>query len=81
MAWIRVVPVGEAKGLLGRHYRAAISRAGRLWNIVAVMGVNPRALGASMRFYSVLMHGRSPLDRARREMLATVVSTANHCRY
>lgn len=81
MAWIRVVSSAEAKGLLAQQYRAAVGRAGRVWNIVAVMGLNARALSASMKFYLVLMHGRSPLDRARREMLATVVSAANHCRY
>lgn len=71
----------EATGLLKAQYEAAIKRAGRIWNIVAIMSQNPRALKALMDFYGVLMHGESPLSRGRREMLATVVSAANHCTY
>lgn len=81
MAWIRVVALEEAAGELRAQYDAAVRRAGRLWNIVAAMGLNPRALQASMNIYTVLMHGKSPLSRGQREMLATVVSAANHCLY
>ena len=31
--------------------------------------------------YKTLMYGRSPLRRAQREMIALVVSAANHCKY
>jgi uncharacterized peroxidase-related enzyme len=81
MPWIRVFSLEEATGSLKSHYEAAIKRAGRIWNIVSIMGQNPRALKASMDFYGAIMHGESPLSRGRREMLATVVSAANHCTY
>lgn len=81
MPWIKVFSLEEAKGLLKQEYEAALKRAGRIWNIVSIMSQNPRAMKASLDFYSVLMFGRSPLSRSQREMLAVVVSATNHCRY
>lgn len=87
MPWIRVIGLAEATGLLKQQYEAALARAGRIWNIVAIMSQNPPALKASMTFYSALMHGPSPLSRAQHELLvqparsaiAVVVSQANGC--
>jgi len=81
MPWIRVFSLDEAAGLLKAQYEAALKRAGRIWSIVSIMSQNPRSLKASMDFYGALMHGASPLSRGQREMLATVVSSANHCLY
>jgi alkylhydroperoxidase family enzyme len=46
-----------------------------------VQSLNPESLRASMQLYLATMYGRSGLSRAEREMLATVVSWANHCFY
>lgn len=81
MPWIEVVPLEKAKGALKLEYEAALERAGRIWNIVSIMSQNPRVMKSSMDFYSALMFGRSPLSRSQREMLAVVVSVANHCVY
>ncbi len=81
MPWIKIIPLNEAKDLLLQEYQAALKRAGRIWNIVSIMSQNPRAMKASMGFYSALMFGDSPLSRSQREMLAVVVSAANQCRY
>jgi alkylhydroperoxidase family enzyme len=81
MAWIQDIPLSEAKGFLKKEYQAALKRAGRIWNIVSIMSVNPRAMKTSMDFYSAIMMGKSPLNRSQREMLATVVSATNHCVY
>lgn len=81
MSWIDEVPPEDAAGRLKRQYDAAMARAGRIWHIVSIMSVNPLALDASMRFYSALMHGPSPLSRMQREMLAVVVSDAVDCFY
>ena len=81
MAWIKVISLEEAEGLLRRQYEAAIRRAGRVWNIVSIMSQNPKTMQASMRFYTTVMHGPSPLSRGQREMLAVVVSATNHCVY
>ena len=81
MAWIKVFSYEEATGLLKQEYDKAIKRAGRIWNIVAIMSQNPRAMKGAMDFYGMIMMGGSPLSRAQREMLATVVSAENDCLY
>lgn len=81
MPWIDQVPVEEAKGLLKRQFEAALKRAGRVWNIVHIMSVNPRAMRDSIKFYSTIMFGDSPLSRVQREMLATVTSAELDCYY
>lgn len=81
MPWIPQVPIDEATGLLKVEFDKAIQRAGRVWNIVQIMSINPRALRDSMRLYGTLLNGISPLSRVQREMLATVVSTELECFY
>jgi len=81
MAHIRTIAPEDAGGDLKRHYDAAMTRAGRVWNIVRLMSPNPAVLDASIRFYLGVMHGPSPLSRRQRELLAVVVSATNGCRY
>ncbi len=81
MPWIEQVPIERATGLLRKLFDQAKERAGRVWKIVHVMSVNPPVLRDSMRFYVSVMMGRSPLTRAQRELLATVVSAELDCHY
>jgi len=81
MAHIRLVQDDEATGALARLYREALARAGRVFGIVRLMSPNPPVLEASMALYKAVMFGPSPLSRAQREMLGTVVSRANGCLY
>ncbi|MBK7451517.1 MAG: hypothetical protein IPJ47_19760 [Anaerolineales bacterium] len=81
MPWIKQISIEEATGLLKTQFDTALKRAGRVWHIVHIMSLNPRALRDSIGFYSTLMMGESPLSRAQREMLAVVVSTVNECHY
>lgn len=81
MPWIRQITIPEATGELKKHFDAAIARAGRVWNIVHIMSLNPEALESNMRHYRVLLHGSSPLSRVQRELLATVTSAVIGCRY
>lgn len=81
MPWIRQVPVEEATGLLRRLFDDALKRAGRVWNIVHVMSVNPPLLRDSIGFYGTLMFKQSPLTRVQRELLATVTSAELDCGY
>ena len=81
MPHIRQVEPGEATGLLKKLFDAALARAGRVWHIVHVMSVNPRAMDASLGLYRALMFGPSPLARWQREMLAVVTSGAVGCFY
>ncbi|MFQ5948592.1 MAG: hypothetical protein ACE5KX_07015 [Acidimicrobiia bacterium] len=81
MPYIRTVPPEEATGELKRQYEAAIRRAGRIFHIVSIQSLNPQALDASIRLYRILMLGPGPLDRATREMIATVTSRTLDCFY
>jgi alkylhydroperoxidase family enzyme len=81
MPHIRQISHEESTGRLRRLFDEAVARAGRIWNIVGIMSVNPPAMDASMNFYRAIMFGASPLSRAQREMLAVVTSSANDCFY
>jgi uncharacterized peroxidase-related enzyme len=78
---LRLIDEDEATGELKSQYEAAIGRAGKVFNIVKSMSLNPRVLGASMGLYKAIMFGPSELSRAERELLAVVVSCANDCHY
>jgi hypothetical protein len=81
MPHIHVIPPEEAQGSTKRGYDEALQRAGRIWNIVSIMGQNGETLRASMGIYRCIMFGESPLSRAQREMIAVVTSQANDCHY
>ncbi len=81
MTWIKTISDQEATGPLRTLYQAAIKRAGRVYGIVRSMSLNPSVLRASMAVYREAVHGESPLPRAQRELLATVVSRTNDCHY
>ena len=71
----------KADGIVEEEYKKAIQRSGRVYNILKIMSQSPSALKDSMRMYITIMHGNSELSRAQREMIATVVSQVNHCKY
>lgn len=81
MAFIKLVGDDEARGAVAVSFEKARGRAGRVYNIVRTMSPNPAVLEASMALYLAIMRGPSPLSRREREMLATLVSTLNHCHY
>ena len=78
---LRLIDEGAATGELQSQYEAAIGRAGKVFNIVKAMSLNPRVLGASMGLYQAIMFGPSELSRGERELLAVVVSRENDCHY
>ena len=69
------------EGLLAEEYAAAVERAGKVYNIVRSMSLNPAVLRQSMELYKAIMLGPSGLTRQERELLATVVSATNECYY
>jgi uncharacterized peroxidase-related enzyme len=79
--YIRLVEIDEATGLLKEEYDAAMTRAGKVFNIVRSMSLRPGVLRASMALYRAIMFGPSGLSRQERELLATVVSRENDCHY
>lgn len=82
MAWIQTIDPTAAEGLLARLYKAAIARAGKVYNIIRCQSLRPATLRCSTQLYrEVMFSPESPLSRARREMIATAVSRINHCHY
>jgi hypothetical protein len=81
MAFIRLIEESEATGALAHDYDEAVGRAGRVFNIVKAMSLNPSVLRSSIRLYRDIMFGPSELTRIERELLAVVVSATNDCFY
>ncbi len=81
MAWIRTVPEDEAEGGLKRIYDDATKRTGFVAEILKVASLNVPALRGTMQLYQAVMFRESPLSRAQREMIATVVARAADCHY
>ncbi|HUG65515.1 MAG TPA: hypothetical protein VMK83_09885 [Gaiellaceae bacterium] len=81
MAHVRLIAEDEADGLLRKEYDAAVERAGKVFNILKAMSLNPPVLRASMELYQEIMFGESGLSRHERELLATVTSAEQSCRY
>ena len=81
MPHVHVLEYDETSGVARREYDAATRRAGRIWNIVSIQSQLPEVMRDSMRLYSSIMFGESPLTRVQREMIAVVTSDANDCYY
>ena len=50
-------------------------------HIIRVHGIHPRIMRLHYEIYVELMHRPSPLTRVQRELVASVVSTLNECKY
>ncbi len=81
MPWIETLHPDRASGRLAKSYRAALQRAGRVSGIVKIQSQDPSLLDASIGLYQRVMFAARGLERYQREMLAVVVSRANHCHY
>jgi alkylhydroperoxidase family enzyme len=81
LPYIRLIEEDEAEGLLREEYDAAVERAGKVFNILKAMSLRPGVLKASMALYREIMFGESGLTRKERELLATVASAEQACRY
>jgi len=81
MAFISYVPEPEASEELRRLYDRYHESWGGVDNIIRIHGHNPESMVTHYELYRHLMAGPSPLSRIQREMIAIVVSAANHCHY
>jgi uncharacterized peroxidase-related enzyme len=81
MAWVRTVESAEAEGYVKSMYEGILKQRGWIPNIVKSTTIRPELTRAWMGVFTTLMFGASELSRAQREMIATVVSVANRCRY
>ena len=81
MAWIKTVSEQNAAGALKDEYDRAVTRAGRVFEILKVQSLKPEYVAAMIALYRAAMFGPSKLTRTQREMLAVVVSATNQCHY
>ena len=56
-------------------------KLGMVPNVLKAYGLRPKKLKNFIAFYNELMLGESKLSKLEREMIAVVVSSANHCYY
>ncbi|CAN5481553.1 hypothetical protein BH10ACI1_BH10ACI1_27790 [soil metagenome] len=81
MAWIKVIDESEAEGKLQELYAKMVEPWGGVDNILKIHSLNPVSLQAHFDFYKAVMRGSRDLSRTKREMIAVVVSSINHCHY
>lgn len=94
MTWIRTIPIQEADERLRRAVEAqgALYPAeyvqpvqptadGNTSGIVASHSLIPEALHHAFATFGVLMSPELPLTRRQHEMITTMVSVTNRCRY
>jgi hypothetical protein len=93
MAWIRTVSLSEGdeklrqaiegqKGLYPIEYATPVHPTGDgTSGIVASHSLIPDALFHAFATFGALMSPDLPLSRRQHEMIATMVSVANHCHY
>lgn len=63
------------------YFKVCEEKLGLVPNVLRTYSVNQEKLRAFSRLYNALMLGASKLSKLEREMVAVVVSSANHCYY
>jgi hypothetical protein len=93
MTWIRTIPAQEAddklraaleaqKALYPKEYATPVQpTADGTSGIVASHSLIPDALYHAFATFGVLMSPELPLSRRQHEMITTMVSVTNRCRY
>ncbi len=93
MTWIRTIPLTEADDALRRaieaqralypaEYAVPVHPTGDgTSGIVAAHSLIPEALAHAFSTLGALMAPSLPLDRTQHEMISTMVSVTNRCRY
>ena len=93
MAWIRTIPLADAdeklrqaieqqRALYPKEYATPVQpTADGTSGIVASHSLIPDALFHAFATFGVLMSPELPLTRRQHEMITTMVSVTNRCRY
>ena len=81
MAWITIIDEDEATGHLKELYEKYEEPSGGVDGILKIHSLNVKSMQTHYDLYAHLMHGRSPLSRIQREMIAVVVSAVHRCGY
>lgn len=81
MPIIQDIQPEEAQGELRTIYDELVKSRGKLAEVHKIQSLNHETIRSHMALYMDIMFGMSPLSRAKRELLAVVVSMANKCKY
>ncbi|MEX2369688.1 MAG: peroxidase-related enzyme [Bacteroidales bacterium] len=81
MSRIKIIDQSQATGSLREIYDELIKSRGQLAGIHQIQSLRPESIRAHMALYMEIMFSRSNLSRAERELIGTVVSVANGCKY
>ncbi len=81
MSRIKVIQEQEAEGRLKEIYDQLTQSRGKLAEVHKIQSLRPESIVKHMDLYMEIMFSKSELSRARREMIAVVVSAANQCEY
>ena len=80
-SWIPLPDAADATGALRDAYDRVAGARGTVSNILKAHATRPVAMLCHLDLYRELMFTPSELSRAEREMIASVVSSVNGCRY
>ncbi|WP_029007591.1 peroxidase-related enzyme [Azospirillum halopraeferens] len=81
---IMALPVPDPETLdedLQAYFAKCTEKLGFVPNVLRAYAARPKKLRTFAAFYNELMLGESGLSKLEREMIAVVVSSANHCYY
>lgn len=81
MPRIKVIDHEEATGKLKEIYDGLVKSRGKLADVHKIQSLRPKSIVAHMDLYMEIMYSRSDVSRADRELVATVVSITNGCKY
>jgi len=81
MPRIKVINHTEATGKLKEIYEELKKSRGKLANVHMIQSLRPESIKAHMKLYMEIMYSPSELSRAERELIGTIVSITNGCKY
>jgi uncharacterized peroxidase-related enzyme len=81
---VSALPEGDSETLdpeIQAYFAKCAEKLGFVPNVLKAFTLRPRKLRAFIDYSDELMRGDSGLSKLEREMIAVVVSSANHCHY
>ena len=81
MPYIPTIDPADASPELAALYKRVGNPDGTIDEVMAVHSLSPASLEAHFQLYVQCMHKPSPLSKLERELVGSVVSRANGCRY
>ncbi len=81
MPRIETIRHEEATGELKDIYDGLVKSRGKLADVHMIQSLRPKSIVAHMALYMEIMYKRSELSRAERELIGTMVSISNGCKY